>query len=344
MPERLMNASTLIGTGLGGATGLAINRLALGNKSLLSNLIATGLGGALGGTTGYLLNKHLINTSDPNDKVIRDNAGKPAGEMSPEILTQVRDAVKAGSSSEKAVALRNKLRANGMGDSDIQELFNAAESVKDGFELRPFSRSVAGISGAAATDWVFRKTRDIVTGKDAKGAKSGSSTDTVIELGPNKGSLTINPDNRTVSYSGGSLSSAKGADAARIANELAGDPRVKQGWFYRHFGTPSERDQAQFIHDNVTKHRLRRAPGIKKLLAKLNASNISNPVALKLRNVVNRIGKVYVPAGTGKRALRVSGRGARLGTTGAGALLGLLLESSMHEANPKLIKRFRDLD
>lgn len=343
MPKRLMNASTVVGAGLGGATGLAINRLALGNKSLLSNLVATGLGGALGGTAGYLLDKHLKDNSDPQDKVIKDNAGKPVDEMSAELLAQVRDAVKEGSSSDKAVALRGKLRDYGIGDSDIQELFNAAEDVKDGFELRPISRSVAGISGMAASDWMFQKVKNIMSGKDSKG-RDGSPDNTTVSLGPSKYKLKIDPKNRTVVYTGGQLSSATGAEAARIANELAGDSRVKQGWWYRKFGTPSEREQAQFIHDNVTKHRLRRAPGIKKLLAKLNTRNIANPTALKLRNVINRIGKVYVPAGTGKRLARVGGKGARLGTAGAGALLGLLLESSMHEANPKLVKRFRDLE
>lgn len=347
MPKRLMNASTVVGAGLGGATGLAINRLALGNKSLVSNLVSIGLGSAFGGTAGYLLNSYLQDTSDPQDNVIKNNVGKPARELDNGLLSLVMDAVKEGSSSDKAVALRGKLRDYGMGDSDIQELFNAAEDVKDGFELRPISRSVAGISGMAASDWMFRKVRDIATGKDAKGAKgekSGVAVDTVIDLGAGKGALNINPNNRTVTYSGGALSSATGADANRIADELSGDARVKQGWWYRKFGTPSEKAQAQFIHDNVTKHRLENAPGIKKLLAKLNARNTANPMALKLRNVVNRIGKVYVPAGTGKRLARVGGKGARLGTAGAGALLGLLLESSMHEANPKLIKRFRDLE
>ena len=342
MPKRLMNASTLVGTGLGGATGLAINRLALGNKSLLSNLVATGLGGALGGTAGYLLDKHLKDTSDPQDKVIKDNAGKPVGEMSAELLAQVRDAVKEGSSSDKAVALRGKLRDYGMGDSDIQELFNAAEDVKDGFELRPISRSIAGISGMAASDWLFQKVKSIMTGKDSRG-HDGSPDSTTVSLGSSKYKLKIDPKNRTVVYTGGPLSTATGADARRIADELVGDARVKQGLFYRLFGTPSEREQANFINDNVTKHRLRNAKWVKGGFDRLHRWKAPKGLGW-LRSVLRSPRKLYVTSGTVKSLSRVGGKGARLGTAGAGALLGLLLESSMHEANPKLIKRFRDLE
>lgn len=67
MPKKLLNAPTLVGAGLGGATGLAINRLALGNKSILSNLLATAAGGALGGIAGHYINKNITDTVAQNE-------------------------------------------------------------------------------------------------------------------------------------------------------------------------------------------------------------------------------------------------------------------------------------
>ena len=69
MPKRLLNTSTLVGAGLGGATGLAINRLGLGNKSLLSNLLATAAGGTLGGALGYYINKNIEQDVANNAKI-----------------------------------------------------------------------------------------------------------------------------------------------------------------------------------------------------------------------------------------------------------------------------------
>ena len=117
MPKRLLNTSTLVGAGLGGATGLAINRLGLGNKSLLSNLLATAAGGTLGGALGYYINKNIEqdvanNAQIEQNKVTAEQKKKEKEKR--EYIKAVQTERDKGSSdlgSKVKVNLRNGARA-----------------------------------------------------------------------------------------------------------------------------------------------------------------------------------------------------------------------------------------
>lgn len=257
MANHLTSASTLVGTGLGGATGLAINRLALGNKSLASNIASTAIGALAGGALGYSLDKYVF--SPEHGPVSKLNNALAGATKSADVLKdkEVLKAVLADKRGELDATdgkkLRDKLDAL-LGTEGRVELYNSADEAL-GTKDRSLGEIFWDYGAAGATGFGLDKARRWLSNKISKDPVTLNTSDHAVEINPKTGWLSLT---REVAGPKGPISiktdlrSVTPQAARDIANSVVGDRRVKQGLFYRLFGNPIERKQAAWIFRNAT--------------------------------------------------------------------------------------------
>jgi hypothetical protein len=258
MGNHLISAATLAGTGIGGATGLAINRLALKNKSILSNLVATGAGSLAGGALGYLADKYYINPDDPVKSTLNDvlagNLKKGEALNNDEVTKAIYGAIK----NNDADAI-SKLRET-FGDGGYLKLKSAVEQA-DGYEPSTFGRVLKSIAyGGApgeimqrAIRWLKTKTAnptEVVisdTHKVSADPKTGLATVTVTDA---KGNSKVYPIDGVPN-----LAKGKTMDLARTAYHMSGVKTSPTIPFTRGLLAPAVANQIKFFNKYLGYHR-----------------------------------------------------------------------------------------
>lgn len=285
MPKRIFNARTALGAGLGGATGLAVNRLILGNKSLLSNLIATGAGGALGGVVGYYLNRAANESMSQRDEnllnVASGNIDKSSIKDNKELMAELGKLADPEVPEKEKIEIRNAFRQV-FSDAELEVITNSAKEAR-GTNDSSWARYLGfRLGGAAGGEALYQAVSGKILDRLLKGKKDITEK-IVLENGANFGlrpTLSLPPSGGQPTVSIPSVTVASGApgkgivtyglktnqllsdlenydSTAATAKEAAKILASRKGYtniFSRLFGSPEKRATANFIYKNAPKH------------------------------------------------------------------------------------------
>jgi hypothetical protein len=340
MPKRILNARTALGAGLGGVTGLAVNRLVLGNKSLLSNLIATGLGGIGGGALGYYLNSLAEDSLSPVEKKkIETLSGESKssgtdgakGKATPD---QQKDVAYHGyrlgdpeATDQELRESRDILRAAGYSDAKIEQIANSSREHR-GLNDTNLPRRIAYIGGGAGVGEILHQLW-APKGKDvAKAATTSADPKSVVlrsqSLNGKHATLTISPTGQVLVGIPGTKVTKKGRTKTFLRTDQPLTPSIN-------LGRPARREVARILAAEK---------GYTNLGKLLMGTDDQKATA---RFIYRNAPMTALSKGAARLAKSLAKGGLRLGFPAVGGLIGNWLEQDARNYDPVWVERFKKL-